>query len=374
MSAVPQLPQGARPLVAFPAVLRANGFAVAPEQTEGFLAAVGLLGPKSMADIYRAARAMFAPGPDRLAEFDALYRWHFLGHSLAAGEPAGSDEDEEVSVRDERDGTMEPPEADEIEEAGAAAASAEALRLRRFAPLGEEEALARFRRAAPALLPRRRSYRRAPARRGDALDMRRLMRDAVRRDGEVLVLPRRARKTRQRRILFLLDISGSMKGGTERSLRFAHSLVRAGERVEVFTLGTRLTRVTRALRHRNAEVALATAATTVADWDGGTRLGDALQAFLAVPRFKGFARGALVVVLSDGLERGDPAALVSAVEHLARLAWSILWLSPLAADPRYRPETAALNGILPHLGGFADAGSLERIAAHVLAARRKDAA
>ena len=157
-----------------------------------------------------------------------------------------------------------------------------------------------------------------------------------------------------------------MKARTDAHLRFAHALVRAADRIEVFTIGTRLTRVTRALRLRNRERALATASGLVSDWDGGTRIGDALQAFLAVPRFAGAARGAVVLILSDGLERGDPKAMTDAVKRLAARAWHLSWMTPLAADPGYRPETAALKSILPHLDTLADAGSTERLCHHVL--------
>ena len=369
MTGLAPLPQAVKPLVDFSALLRANGFAVAPEQTETFVEAIGLLGPKSMADIYRSARATLAPNVDRIDEFDALYRWHFLGHTLAEAPQEPSDEDE-MQAFDERDGAMDPPDADEEHEAGAEAASAEALSLRRFEPLSEAETLRRFRRAAPARLPRRKSYRRAASNKGDAWNIRRTLRDAVRRDGEILVLPKLKRKTRQRRILLLIDISGSMKAQTDATLRFAHSLAMAADRLEVFTLGTRLTRISRALRHKNPDRALATAGTIVADWDGGTRLGDALQAFLAIPRFKGFARGAMVVVLSDGLERGDPAAMISAVEDLSRLAWSLTWLSPLAGARDFSPETEALKAVLPFIDTFGDGGSVDRLCAQFLNAER----
>lgn len=157
-----------------------------------------------------------------------------------------------------------------------------------------------------------------------------------------------------------------MSAHTDTALRFAHTLVRSAERVEVFTVGTRLTRVTRALQRRNREAALAAAAAAVADWDGGTRLGDALAAFLAVPRYAGFARGAAVVVLSDGLERGDPAVLIDAVARLERLAWAILWLSPLAADPNYVPRTEAMAALKPMLARLGDGSSAPRIAAEIL--------
>jgi uncharacterized protein with von Willebrand factor type A (vWA) domain len=192
------------------------------------------------------------------------------------------------------------------------------------------------------------------------------MKEAIRNDGEIFRLPKLTRRQRRRNILLLVDVSGSMKTRTEAHLRFAHALVRAADRVEVFTIGTRLTRVTNALRLKNREQALAAASSVVSDWDGGTRIGDALQAFLAVPRFAGYSRGAVVLILSDGLERGDPKAMTDAVKRLAARAWHLSWLSPLAAEPGYRPETAALKSILPHLDALAAAGSTDRLCHHVL--------
>jgi uncharacterized protein with von Willebrand factor type A (vWA) domain len=189
----------------------------------------------------------------------------------------------------------------------------------------------------------------------------------LRRDGEVTRLPSRARRMRQRRVLLLVDVSGSMKAGTDGVQRLAHALVQAGERVEVFTLGTRLTRISRALRYRSREQALAMAAGLVADWDGGTRLGEALQVFLGVPRFAAFARGALCVIVSDGLERGGPEALAGAMGRLRGLAWGVLWLSPLAADPAYRPETGAMRAILPALDRLGAGDTPSAIAREILA-------
>ncbi|HSJ98879.1 MAG TPA: VWA domain-containing protein, partial [Myxococcota bacterium] len=158
------------------------------------------------------------------------------------------------------------------------------LTARAFAPGDEAEALRRFRRQAPAALPHRQSYRREASRRGDAWNIRRSMREAVKRDGEMLSLPKLRRKLDQRRILLLIDVSGSMKDQSDGNLRFAHAMARVSDRLEVFTVGTRLTRVTRAMRLINRDQALAAAAGAVADWDGGTRIGDALHAFLSVPR------------------------------------------------------------------------------------------
>ena len=294
---IERVPAGARPLIGFATLLRVNGFPVAPDQTTAFVAAVGLLGPRRMSDIHAAALATFAPAPERHAEFDALYRAHFLGQSME-GVQAADDEETRVSDPESDDGT--PPGPGEETASGAQATGAEALAARTFPPLSDAEALSRFRRIAPHRLPQRRSRRLKASRAGARPDMRRALREAVKRDGELVRLPRLRRRHRQRRILFLIDVSGSMKGQTDDALRFAHALHAAARQCEIFTVGTRLTRVTRALRHRAVERALAAAAAAVPDWDGGTRLGDALSAFLSVPRYAGFARSATVVVLRTG--------------------------------------------------------------------------
>jgi uncharacterized protein len=373
VSALNTLPRAAKPFVAFSALLRANGFAVAPDQTTAFLAAVSLLGPRTISDIRRAGLATLAPPPERRADFNALFDFHFLGQVEPVIDKARR-EDEEVRVRDEGRGVREPLVSEEVNEAGQAATFAEALSLRRLQAEGDAEALRRFSRAARARLPQRLGYRRMRSRHGASLDLRRTLREAVRHDGDVFSLPRLTRKPRRRRILLLVDVSGSMKARTEAHLRFAHALVQAVERAEVFTFGTRLTRVTRALRLKNREQALGAAATLVSDWDGGTRIGDALQAYLAVPRFAGYARGALTVILSDGLERGDPAAMRDAVARLKRRSWRLVWLSPLAISEDFRPETEALKAAFPFLDDLADGSSIESVCRHVLAVGRRRAA
>ncbi len=360
------LPSATRPFVDFPVLMRAYGFVVAPEQTVGFIEAVGLLGPRGMDDIYRAARAMLGPQPGRLPEFDALFRTFFLGQTLEAPAVGDDDDEDELRVQEDGDSLIDTPEAEEPNESGRQAATGEVLNVRRFAAADETAVLRRFRRAAPARLPRRRAQRRIADKRGDAWSLRRSLKEAVQRDGEVLRLPKLRRKLAQRRILLLIDVSGSMKDQTDGYLRFAHSLARVAERIEIFTLGTRLTRVTRAMKRRNRDQALAMAAGLVADWGGGTRIGAALQAFLAVPRFVGLARGALVVILSDGLERGEHDAMTDAVQRLARLAWRIEWLTPLAGDAGFTPGTAALQAILPVIDHLGDGSSIERLADRLL--------
>jgi len=358
------LPEAIRPFVEFPSLLRAHGFRVAPDQTVGFIEAIGLLGPCGMEDIRRAAIAMLTIPKERETEFDALFRVFFYGQTLAA--PAIGDHEDEVEAHEALGGEAEVLLGEEETEAGAEAAAAERLAHRRFGAAGEIDPLARFARLAPSRLPRRISYRRAPARRGDKLNLRRTLCEAVRREGEIVTLVETRRKTRQRRILLLIDVSGSMKERTEGALRFAHVLAHAAERFEALTFGTRLTCITPALRHVESDRALARVGALVADFDGGTRIGEALLAFLAIPRFAGCARGAAVVVLSDGLERGGPEAMVDAVWRLSRLAWRVDWLTPLAADAGFRPQTEALAAVLPYLDSLADGSRLEAICVHVL--------
>lgn len=361
------LPRALQPFLRLPHALRGAGFAVSPDQTIDFIAAVGLLGPRDMTDIWRAGRALFAIPPERMAEYDAIFRAVFLNQVVQS--PVDDDEDDEVEAYEPTGDTddIESPEDDS--EVGAEATVIERLGRR---DLGDsvDAALDRFKRDAARALPRRLSYRRRAFRKGDRLDMRRILREAVRRDGDVPRLFETKRKQRQRRVLLLIDVSGSMKDRSEAMLRLAHAVVQAAERAEVFTLGTRLTRITESLRPADRGAALARASEAIADFDGGTRIGDALAAYLAVPRYAGFARGAAVVVLSDGLERGMPNALIDAASRLSRLAWRFDWLTPLAADPDYTPATEGLTAILPMIDQLGSAATTADITEHILTMAR----
>ena len=366
MNGFPRPPDAIRPFLSFVTLLRANNFVVAPEQTTMFLEAVSLLGPRDPNDIRRAGHATLAPPPERRAAYELLFRIHFLGED--APEMAEGDDDEIVRVQEDRRGDDdEPPAADEVNETGEAATGAEVLTQRRFGPEGENAALRRLMRQAQRRLPKRFSRRRMRGRRGPQVDLRRTLREAARNDGEVMKLLRLRKRLGVRRVLLLIDVSGSMKGRTEENLRLAHALAQATPRLEAFTFGTRLTRITRPMRLKRREQALAAASHIVADFDGGTRIGDALAAFLAVPRFAGYARGAVTLIISDGLERGDPAAMADSVAKLARRAWRLDWLTPLATTPGFRPQTEALRAVAPLIDAFAPGGSTSAIVDHILA-------
>jgi uncharacterized protein with von Willebrand factor type A (vWA) domain len=198
-------------------------------------------------------------------------------------------------------------------------------------------------------LPVRPSRRLRPARSGSA-DPGRTLRAALRNQGELRELHRRDRSARPRRIVLLVDVSGSMEPYADSLLRFAHVVVRRGPgSVEAFTLGTRLTRVTRELRMRDAERALAAAGKAIPDWSGGTRLGEVLRAFIDRWGQRGAARRAVVVVFSDGWERGDTDLLATQMSRLSRLAHRVVWVNPHAGKDGYAPVQGGIVAALPYL-------------------------
>jgi uncharacterized protein with von Willebrand factor type A (vWA) domain len=186
----------------------------------------------------------------------------------------------------------------------------------------------------------------------------------LRAGGEPQPLARRARRPRPRRLVLLVDVSGSMAPYADALLRLAHALVRSRPRwTEVYTLGTRLTRITPSLRTRDVEVALRDAGRAIPDWRGGTRLADGVTGFLRRYGHRGAARGAVVVVLSDGWERGDPAPLREAAAHLRRLAYRLIWVSPHAGRPGFAPTAGGLAAVLPHLDALVSGHSVAAIQA-----------
>jgi uncharacterized protein len=360
------LPAGAWSFVDFERLLHDHGFPTTTEQTIAFLRSITLLGPKAIGDVYWAARACLAPSPDRVGEFDALFDAFFRGAtgSIPVGDASA---DEESTVGESDSSPIDPVTAERANESGAAATAAEALSLKRFAPRSASKRLRLMQRTLAARAPRRRGYRHVAVNAGEQLDLRRSLTRMVRGGSGMATPAWTRRREKLRRVLLLVDISGSMKGHTEDYLRFAHALTQTLPSVETFSFGTRLTRLTRSLRHKDLTRALAEIAPSVADWDGGTRIAKSLGAFLSIPRFSRASRGALVIVLSDGLERGDAEPMAHAVRRLAARSWRLAWLTPLAADPAFRPETAALKAILPIVDHLGDGSGIGPLADFVLA-------
>ncbi|WP_411970632.1 vWA domain-containing protein [Mesorhizobium sp. CA14] len=359
------LPRAAAPFLGFARLLRHHAFAIGSEQVTSFMQAVTLLGPRSMDDIREAALATLAPSPDRRGEFETHFRAYFYGD---AKPPIEGEEEEETRVKDDRGTREEEKQTIRQERGGELPSALEQLSSRDFQR--DPDGLGQFRQRLASALPARRSFRTARMRSRGALDLRRSLREIVSADGDIPSPLLRRRQAVSRKLLLLIDVSGSMKLHTADYLKLAHAAVQGAGRAEVFTFGTRLTRVTSALRVRDREQALGRAAALVEDWDGGTRMGPTLLAFLSVPRFSAFARGACVVILSDGLERGSHAELEIAMRRFSARAFRLSLASPLAGDPRFRPATSALSAILPVLDDLVDGSSLRSLTGFILSLAR----
>jgi uncharacterized protein with von Willebrand factor type A (vWA) domain len=349
------MPKVAGLFAAFGAVLRSHGLPATPDQTIAFLRGVELLGPGGIRDVYQAALATFGPEPEQRAVFDALFRTHFYGDAVE-----GLSASSETQGDQHSDSDVLSPQGGAQAFAGEAASFAELLRERRFAD-ADGGPLRDWGRQLSERLPRRKSFRTRPSTRGHALHLRRSLRQLVRNDGDIARPEMAQRLERPRKILILIDVSGSMKALTQDYLRFCHTVVQHAADVEVFTFATRLSSITPALKLRKAGAALEAASRAVDDWDGGTRIGPCLQTFLSLPRHAGFAAGAVVLVISDGMERGDPSDFVKAVRRLSRLAWRLIWATPLAADPNFEPRTRAMLKILPALDALVDGSSIQSL-------------
>jgi uncharacterized protein len=338
-----------------------HGFARAcgadPARTITFLRAVADATPHDITRMYWTARVTLVGDVRDISRFDAVFDAWFRGRT--ASTPA---EASETPAPRATGGELEPMLVREGR--GRSASSLELVRRRDF-PHGPPEI--ELRRALRKALPVIDSRRRKAARRG-RLDVRRTLRRA--RAGEIVAFAYRHRPPRARPILLLIDVSGSLRAHSPDYLRFAHAVVREAPRAEAFTFGTRLTRVTAPLKRRDAGQALDALSQVVDDADGGTRIGASLTQFLADGRNVARARGAVIVVLSDGLERGDPAEMAAAVRRLARLGHRLIWWTPLGRDPSYRPVTRAMAAILPDLDHLAGAHDLETLREEVLALPR----
>jgi uncharacterized protein with von Willebrand factor type A (vWA) domain len=325
----------------------------APQRRIDFMTALRDNPPADITRLYWLARVTLVARRESIPLFDAVFATHFAGLPPVA-EPEDSGETEKPQPG--KQGELQPVV---LAKGTGKSASADELRhTRTYDPTTDD--LAELRRALAEHLPCVRSRRRAPHRRGH-LDLRRTLRAAT-RTGEITTLAHRARPQRTRPLLVLIDVSGSLRPQVPDYLRFAWAA-----QAETFTFGTRLTRITKALRHRDVDAALADVSEHVEDADGGTRIGAALQEFLATPRYADRARGALTIVLSDGLERGDPAPMVHAVRRLALLSYRLHWWSPLALDPNYRPVTRARAAILDDLAELAGARDLPSLLERVRA-------
>ncbi len=347
-------------IAGFGRVLRAAGVGADAGRIAAFTAAVAELDPSRPSDVYWAGRLTLCADPDDLARYDAAFAAVFTNAQAVLVRPPEQPEPAPVRTAPAAVPDLVAAEPDGNRERMRVAAShLEALRTRDIADLTEQERRELYRLLAAFAMPGelRPSRRHRPAPRG-AVDRRRTVAAALGTGGELAILHRRRPSKRPRRVVLLVDISGSMSSYADALLRFAHAARRGSSPVEVFTLGTRLTRVTRELTHRDPGAALHAVAAAVPDWSGGTRLGELLRTFLDTWGQRGMARGAVVVVLSDGWERGDPTLLGEQMARLSRLAHRVIWANPLRARPGYEPLAAGMAAALPHVDDFVAGHSL----------------
>ncbi len=371
----PRRPEGARAgigdpariAVAFTRVLRAAGIDVPGEAPASYAEALAAVGLGSEQDVYWAGRATLVRRPEDVEIYDTAFRAFYGGQQWP--EHAAEIVETVALAHDDPDARTSEPE-EQQEEPGVVRelrySATEVLRRKDFAQCTPDELAEAQRLMARIRIsgPQRASRRRRPARRsGNWPDLRRTVRESMRTDGEPL--RRRWLETgeRPRRVVLLCDVSGSMAPYARALLRFLHVAVIGRPRVEAFTIGTRLTRVTRMLSVHDPDAALGAASRAVPDWSGGTRLGDALGEFNSRWGVRGFARGALVVVLSDGWDRGDPVVLGEEMARLARVAHRVIWVNPLKATPGYAPLVRGMAAALPYVDDFVEGHSVESLEA-----------
>ena len=393
----------ARRWIRFGRLLRRNGVRTTADQIRELLRALPMLNLADRQDVYLAARAVLCSRREDLPRFDVVFRqfWGSTRHVLIPSDAASPRPDLVPRELDETDIGLPPlvshaspvvgmlerttlVDTDEGHDEGSVKdkedeqegelsrallySAHERLRQMDFARLSEQElAQARALMAGWQWQPElRRTRRLTPMLHGRRLDFIRTMRRAMRTHGIPYVLAMRGPQRKPRPLVVLCDISGSMSPYTRMLLHFLHLLQRRAGRTDVFVFGTRLTRITRQLRVRDANKALEAVGRHVADWAGGTRLGDCLRAFNTRWARRVLSRGAVVCIISDGWDRGDPALVAAEMAHLQRMSFRLMWLNPLLGSPGYQPLTRGMAAALPFVDDFLpvhNLASLEALAA-----------
>jgi uncharacterized protein len=359
-------------LVEFGHALRAAGLPLGSDDILTFCSGVAALDVTDVMDVYWAGRATLVRKRDQVPTYNLVFRMFFLQVS-----PEVSDERKRVIRASATAGaTLEIPNTevglpgdvspDEVK-LGYLASTSEVYRHKAFADCSDEE-LRQVRRLISRMRvtpPIRRTHRTTRSRKSGSIDMRRMVRESMRRLGEPRELAFKKRKEKLRPLVLILDVSGSMADYSRNLLQFAYCARRANAKVDVFCFGTRLSRITKSLDRRNPDEAMRIAGEAVLDWDGGTRIGDSLRQFTKEARRSRLGRGAVVVVCSDGLDRGDPATLAESMETLSRIAHRVIWVNPHKGDAEYVPTSLGMIVADPYIDEVHSGhnlASLERLA------------
>ena len=345
----------------FARTLRHSGVQASPDRVQAMIRAIGELDVLDPSHVYWAGRLTLCASQDDVLRYDAAFAAYFAGEAPRLLQTTGQPKTRlATSASLGINNTDGQDSAEDAPDIAAAASGEEILRHRDIGQLTPEER-EQLRQLFALLVPNsplRRSRRRTPANRG-TVHVARTVRRALHNGGEIVSLSRRKARQRPRRVVALLDVSGSMSPYADALLRFAHALTRAHQgTTEVFTVGTRLTRVTREMRLRDPDKALAASGAAIPDWSGGTRLGEVLKAFLDRWGQRGVARGAVVILASDGWERGDPDQLAEQMSRLHRLAHRVIWVNPHKGREGYEPLTRGMAAALPYVDSFVSGHSL----------------
>jgi uncharacterized protein len=350
---------------AFARVLRGSGLSIPIGNVLAFAEAMAAVGLGSRTGVYWAGRTTLVRKPEDQPIYDRAFAvfWE-------ARQPTANDEmpDEPLHVTllidDGVEGEEDADAGDEPDDEPTIAlrfSRTEVLRHKDFAAYSRDELHEAQRLMADLRLAGapRRSRRLVPTHHDHHRpDLRLTVKAALRAGGEPIDRRWREPGERLRRLVLLLDISGSMEPYARALLRFVHAAVAGRQRVEAFALGTRLTRVTRELTTRDPDEALRQAGERVADWSGGTRLGEGLRRFNDQWGVRGMARGAIVVILSDGWDRGDPEVLAEQMARLHRVAYRVVWVNPLKVTPGYAPLARGMAAALPYVDDFVEGHSV----------------
>ena len=346
--------------------LRDAGVAITPGRSAGFAEALTLARPVSRRRLYWTARAVFVSDPAQIDAFDAVFFSVFGGRT----EVKDDDPEETIATRPVDWRTSPPSMSDESDEDPAElevpaliASDEERLGQTSFDQLEPHELAQLYRLMSRLQLaaPPRRTRRYERGRRGEHIDLRRTLRASLRTAGDPIRLARRHRRVTRRRLVMLCDISGSMEPYARAYLQFLTCAAGSGPNAEAFAFATRLTRLTRALASRNPERAIQRAAETAPDWSSGTRIGDALREFNNRHGRRGMARGAVIVILSDGWERGDSMLVGREMERLARLAHRIVWVNPRVSAGDFSVQSGGMRAALPYCDALVSGHNLEAL-------------
>ena len=353
--------------VAFARILRGAGLDVPLDSVIIFVNALGQLGLEDRNDVYWAAHATLIRRHEDTPIFDRAFAV-FWDQRIAID--TANIERELVSMTlliDDENASADDTAGELVDDKNTIMlrfSSVETLREKDFAEYNPaelreaEQFMSSLRLAGP---PKKSLRLIKTNRHGARHDIRRTMRASLQHDGEPIERYWREPSTRLRRLVVLLDISGSMEPYARALLRFMHAAVVGRQRVEAFTFGTRLTRITKELTSRDPDKALSQTSAQVSDWSGGTRLGECLRTFNDKWGVGGMARGSIFVVLSDGWDRGDPEVLAEQMQRLNRVAYRVIWVNPLKVSPGYAPLARGMAAALPYIDDFVEGHSLEAL-------------